>query len=102
MLSNIAVFTLRCWHTAACNGGLANFAILAICLFIGGRRRALLFVLAIGLVLAATETACGNGSSESSTQIITSVAASSSAGTTVSGLPATLGTMTLNGANSGL
>jgi hypothetical protein len=68
----------------------------------GDRRRGLLFVLAVGLVLATTEIACGNGSSDSSTQIITAVAASSSAGTTVGGLPATLGTMTLSGTNSGL
>jgi hypothetical protein len=87
----------------ACNRGLAGFAILVlgVALFMGDRRRAHLVVVVMGLLLATTEIGCGNGSSGTSTQIITSVAASSSAGTTVSGLPATLGTMTLSGTNSG-
>jgi hypothetical protein len=54
-------------------------------------------------MLATTEFACGSGTSDSSTQIITEIAASSSAGTSVDGLPATLGAMALGGSsNSGL
>jgi hypothetical protein len=82
---------------------MAGFGIvvLGVVLFVGNRRPGLLVVLTMGLVLTTTEVGCGNGNSGTSTQIITSIAASSSAGTTVSGLPATLGTMTLSGTNSG-
>lgn len=68
---------------------------LGMLLMTGRLRRRHLVVLALALVLAATEVGCGNGTSGvgSSTQIVQTITASG--GGTVTGLPATLGTITV-------
>jgi hypothetical protein len=77
---------------------IGMFAILVLWCFIPRGRRNVLYlgVLLVAIGLATTEVGCGNGSSSSSTQTITSIEATSSVGTDVSGLPATLGTITVD------
>lgn len=88
---------------AAGHRRIAGFVILAagVLLFKGDGSRGHPAVLLLALALAATQIGCGNGSSDTSTQVITAVAADSGAGTTVSGLPGTIGTLTLSGTSSG-
>lgn len=79
------------------NGSTAFLTALALgMLMMTGRlRRRHLVVLALALVLAATELGCGNGTSGvgSSTQAVQTI--TTSAGGTPTGLPATLGTITV-------
>ena len=70
---------------------------LGMLLMAGKLRRRHLVVLALALILAATEVGCGNGTSSnvgSSTQVVETI--STSIGGTPTGLPASLGTITVD------
>ena len=80
----------------------AGLAILGLGMLVlpAANRRRVWLVLAAGLLLAATQVGCGGGgggkSVISSTQTLKAIAATNAGGAvTFSGLPATLGTMTL-------
>ena len=78
-------------------GSTAMLTLLALgMLLVTGRfRRRHLVVLALAMILAATEVGCGNGTSGvgASTQVVQTI--TTSVGGTVTGLPATLGTITV-------